>query len=309
MTDRVHRLRTVCAEAAERIVLTGHDHADVDSVISCLLMRRLLGAWGMDAAIALPGGSDRQSARVLAGVGIDTAPLAGEIASDDCLILLDHHQPLHDGRVIACIDHHPTETLPQYPYVQIEPRGACALQVFDLMREAGIPMDAQDERLAVTALWLDTVALRSAKISKEEAAWGRGRAQALGLNINMLEREGLGLADLTRPPEWLAMQNKKTFVFSGSRVCSTTIQAHGMTQAQLDRILDVLRRAAAQEGAALWVYLVSDPIAMRSVRYDIAPDGCIKRIPYEFLASRGKNVMPDVEQSMKNRQEEDDGRL
>lgn len=309
MTDRVHRLRAVCAEAAGRIVLTGHDRADVDSVISCLLMRRLLGAWGIDAMIALPGGSDRQSARVLAGFGIDTAPLAGEIAPDDCLILLDHHQPLHGGQVIACVDHHPTDTPPQYAYVQIEPCGACALQVFDLMREADVPMDEQDERLAVTALWLDTVALRSAKISKEEADWGRDRARALGLNMDMLEREGLGLADLTRSSEWLAMQSKKTFIFSGRRVCSTTIQAHGMTQAQIDEILDVLRLAAVQEGAALWVYLVSDPIAMRSVRYDIAPDGCIRRIPYDFLASRGKNVMPDVERSMKNRQEEDDGRL
>lgn len=311
MTDRAQRLHQVCAEAVGRIVLTGHDHADVDSVISCLLMRRLLGAWGMDAAVVLPGGSDGQSARVLAGFGIDTAPLAGEIGPGDCLILLDHHQPLHGGRVIACIDHHPTDMPVEYAYVQIEPRGACALQVLDLMREAGIAMDAQDERLAVTALWLDTVALRSAKISKEEADWGRDRARALGLNMDMLEREGLGLADLTRPPEWLAMQSKKTYIFSGRRVCSTMIQAHGMEEAQIEAILDVLRRAAAQEGADLWVYLASDPIAMRSVRYDIAPGGCIKRIPYDFLASRGKNVMPDVERRMakENKQEEDDGRL
>ena len=53
-----------------------------------------------------------------------------------------------------------------------------------------------------------------------------------------------------------------------------------------------------ESGAALWVFLHQDPVAMRTTEFDLFADGRERRIDYDFLASRGKNVMPRVEREL-----------
>lgn len=300
MSGRTDALRgVVCAAAAQgRVVITGHDCADTDSAISCVLVRALLKAWGVPAVVVLPEDTDAQSRRVLAWFDIDLAAMTGETERDDQLILVDHHQTRHPGRVIACIDHHPTQRPPQYPYVQIEPRGACALQALELMKESGMDISPRLEELAVTALWLDTIALRSTKVSETEHTWGRARAAALGLDVPSLEREGLQLKDMTLPAAQLAVMQKKAHVFGGVRVMSSALQTDAMTEEKLAEILGVLRGEILRERAGLWVLLVHDPIAMRSVQHNLRADGTVKTIAYDHLVSRGKDVMPQVEREM-----------
>lgn len=299
MSERTDALRSVLAAAQGRLVITGHDTPDVDSVASCILMKGLLDAWKVEAQIVLPTEPDKQVRRVMARYGMDADVWRGEITQADSLVLVDHHQPLHPGKVLACVDHHPTDYSPDYPYVQIEPSGACALMALRLWEEAGVPVTRNAEELAVTALYLDTIALCSAKIPPREAEWGREQAARLGMDEAWLLSEGLGLRDMNLPARTLAMLGKKVYDFGGRRVCSTYVQTHEMTAEKLDQILGVLREAVALERAALWVFLVHDPIAMRSVEYDIAPDGSVQMRPYGYLASRGKDVMPRVEREMR----------
>lgn len=293
-------LRVLCEAAAAQspLVLTGHDRADVDSAVSCVLMQRLLHAWGVPSRIALRE-PDRQSRRVLARFSIDADALAGEWTARDALILLDHHQTAHAGRVIACVDHHPTDYPPDFPFVRIGESGACAVMVLRLMREAGVRMTPEDERLAVTALYLDTIALKSAKISREEAAWGETQARRLGLDETWLRREGMGLRDMHLPARELALLGKKAYAFGAKRVLSTYVQTDAMTQEKLSEILAVLRAELARERGDLWVFLVHDPVRMRTTEFDLTPDGRTQTITYGFLASRGRDVMPRVEREMR----------
>ena len=55
MSERTQQLHDLCQHAAKkgRIVIIGHDRADVDSVSSCVLMGRLLERWGISCSIAL----------------------------------------------------------------------------------------------------------------------------------------------------------------------------------------------------------------------------------------------------------------
>ena len=300
MTERITRLYALCEAAAARgrLVITGHDRADVDSAAGCVLMQRLLAAWGIKSDIVLCE-PDRQSRRVMARFGVDVQALAGGTAPEDALILVDHHQSAHAGRVIACIDHHPTEAPPDFPYVQIGDSGACTVMVLHLMREAGVPVTPEDERLAVTALYLDTIALRSAKISPEEAAWGEAQARRLGLDEDWLRREGMGLMDMSLPARELAMLGKKVYIFGAKRVLSTYVQTDAMTQEKLEEILAVLRGEIKRERADLWVFLWHDPVRLRSTEVDLTPDGTVRTIPYDYLASRGRDVMPRVEHEMR----------
>ena len=170
--------------------------------------------------------------------------------------------------------------------------------VWRLMRAAGMETDARQEALAVTALYLDTMALRSAKIPPQEAAWARERAAQLGMDAAWLEQEGLGLEDMTRPAAELARLGLKRYDFGGTRVLSSYVQTDAMTQERLDAILCEVRAALAQSGAALWVFLHQDPAAMRMTEFDLWADGREQRIDYGFLASRGKNVMPRIEREL-----------
>ena len=297
---KTENLRALCEAAAARgrLVITGHDRADVDSVASCVLMQRLLAAWGVQSEIVLCE-PDGQSRRVMARFGVDVQALAGETAPEDALILVDHHQTAHAGRVIACIDHHPTEVPPDFAFVEIGDSGACAVMVLRLMQEAGVPVTQEDERLAVTALYLDTIALKSAKIGREEAAWGEAQARRLGLDEDWLRREGMGLMDMRLPARELAMLGKKVYVFGKRRVLSTYVQTDAMTEEKLGEILAVLREALAREQADLWVFLVHDPVRLCSTEVDLTPDGQARTIPYDCLISRGRDVMPRVERAMR----------
>lgn len=300
MSERTQRLHDLCRNAAKkgRIVITGHDRADVDSVAVCVLMKRLLDRWGIPCQIALHE-PDKQSMRVMARFDIDAAALAGGTDEGDFLILVDHHQSAHPGHVLACIDHHPTAYPPDCPYVQIEDCGACAVMALRLMQEAGVPVTQEDERLAVCALYLDTIALKNAKISREEAAWGENEAKRLGLDEDWLRREGMGLRDMSLPDRELALLGKKVYRFGGKRVLSTYIQTDAMTEQRLHAILNVLREEMKREKADLWVYLVHDPVRMRSTEYDLMLDGQVKISRYDYLASRGRNVMPRIEREMR----------
>lgn len=300
MDEQTQLLHDLCKEAETkgRIVITGHDRADVDSVAACVLMKRLLNRWGIASCIVLHE-PDQQSRRVMARFGVDVLALEGETGEADFLILVDHHQSAHPGQVMACMDHHPTDYPPDFPYVRIEDCGACAVMALRLMQEAGVSVTQEDERLAICALYLDTIALKSAKISKEEAAWGEAQAKRLGLDEDWLRREGMGLRDMTLPDRELALLGKKKYVFGSKRVLSTYIQTDAMTPVRLGAIMDILRTEIKREEAVLWVYLVHDPVRMRSIEYDLAPDGQIRTIQYDYLASRGKDVMPRVEREMR----------
>lgn len=296
MSGRIDALLRAVRAAQGRVVVIGHDRADVDSVLSCVLLARLLERLGGHAVPALPGGQDRQSLRVCGRLGVREA-FAAVTQETDSLLLVDHHQPTQPGRVMACIDHHMTACPPQYAYTQIEPAGACAAIIYRLMQEAGVQQE-DDLRLAVCALYLDTIALRSTKIAPEEAAWAKRCAQQLSLDTAWLESEGMGLMDVSRPAQELAMTGLKEYRYGGRRVLSTYIQTDALTQALLERILCVLRGAIREKAAARWVFLVHNPRAGCSLRYDVFPSGQVRETRYDRLISRGSDVMPQVEREM-----------
>lgn len=103
---------------------------------------------------------------------------------------------------------------------------------------------------------------------------------------------------MTLPPETLAMMGLKRYDFAGLSVCSTYVQTDAMTPAVLDAILGVLRAEIVRKGVQRWVFLVHNPCLKRTDRYDLFPGGGIRATHYDFLASRGKVIMPDVERQM-----------
>ena len=299
MENRAAALRAALSNETGRLVILGHDTPDMDSLLSCVLVKRLLAFWNIPSQIVLPTPEDGQCRRLMPQLGFAPEAWRGETCTGDALILVDHHAAQHAGRVAAIIDHHPTDFAPDAPFVWIAQSGACAAMVYNLMEAAGMPVTPEDEKLAVAALYLDTLALRSTKILPQEARWAKERAAVLRMDAAWLEKEGLGLQDPTLPAPVLAMTGKKRFVYGSKVVFSTYVQLDGMEDGLRASLLGVLTAALMEYGADLWVFLHHDPAAMRSVEYDVWPDGTVETIGYDHLVSRGKDVMPRIERRMR----------
>lgn len=299
MSERTDRLYAVLSAARRgALAVTGHDKADVDAAISCALLRDLCAFWKIPARIVLPTRADEQPRRVLPRFGLFPDDWRGQIAPGDALVRVDHHAPPPQGGTIAVIDHHPAANPPEAAFVLIEPCGACALTVLRLMEEAGMTPTPGQTALAVVALYMDTLALRSAKIAPAEAEWARAQAAALGLDEAWLTREGLQLADMTLPPHELLRYGEKVYDCGGARVISTSISTGEMTDALRDALLSAAREELRARGAALWVLLWRDPLAGVSTEIDVTPDGGTAVFRYDRLVSRGRDVMPRVERML-----------
>ena len=172
------------------------------------------------------------------------------------------------------------------------------MMAYRLMEEAGVQTTRQQKEMTVCALYLDTIALRSAKISQEEVIWAKEQAKRLGMDESWLEREGMNLADMTLPVSKLAMDGKKIYDFGGARVASTYLQTDAMTPEIRNAILCEIKKSVRAEEVCLWVFLVHDPRRGRSERYDVYSDGRIEEKHYGELTSRGKIVMPEVEKML-----------
>lgn len=300
MSARTDRLRAVLEEAARhsRLAVTGHERPDADALISCALARDLLSFWGLPGEIVLTTRADAQARRVLPRLGLEPDKWLGELRAEDAVLLVDHHEAPRVGRAVACVDHHLTAYPPDLAYVQIEPRGACAAMLYGLLLEAGATPKREQTALAAAALYLDTVGLRSAKISLEEAEWARRAARKLGMDEAWLEREGMNLTDMSQPAGELIRRGRKAYDFAGRRVLSAHVQTGEMPQRTLDALIAAAREAMTEEGARLFVLLWHDPAAGNTVEYDIYDDGRTKRRDHGRLVSRGRDVMPRVEREL-----------
>lgn len=298
MSRRTDSLKQALLSAPSPLIITGHDAPDVDSLLSCVMVRRLCERWQVSVRIAIPTKPDAQTLRVLAHLGYSISEMRGEILPTDCVILVDHHAPLRPCHVVAALDHHPTDFPPDYPHVTIEPCGACAALIARMIEEAGFTLTQEERILSVVALYLDTMALRSSKVLPEEICWAEENAQALNMDMDWLTREGLDLQDMTLPDEEIALLGKKIFSYGGKKVVSTYVQTDDLPESRLAALLSVLRSQMQLENAARWVFVIQDPVCLRTTEIDLSPDGSENRIEYSRLVSRGKDIMPRVEREM-----------
>lgn len=305
MREKLRALREAAAARSGRLVILGHDVPDVDSVVSCVLMQRLMAYLGEDAQVLLPTRADVQARRVLAGYGVDCDAMRGQTNAQDALMLVDHYAARHPGNVIAVVDHHPTQQQIAGRFVWNAQRGACAAMVLDLMEASGMDIETRDREMAVAALYLDTMALRSSKITAQEAAYAEREALRLGMDVQALTYEGLGLMDMSRPVQELVEIGRKEYDFGGRKVISSYVQTDEMTQETLCALLEQAQARRRESGAQLWVLLHHDPVAMRSCEYHVTQGG-VAQMQHDRLISRGRDVMPRIERTMMNG-ETDDG--
>ena len=126
------------AIVGDHVYIQTHNFPDPDAISSAYGLQVLLKKRGVSSTICYQGKIDKFSTKkLIEKLNIEIKPLSeiGELTSKDEIILVDSQKGNANveetgGKIIACVDHHPSFGYASYRFCDIRPRvGACASMV------------------------------------------------------------------------------------------------------------------------------------------------------------------------------------
>lgn len=155
----------------DKITILGHDNIDVDAFVSGILLSNLLNYLKIENEFIILEEvreyDTYQIVKELFGIDMKEYHSEGEY-SNRKLFLEDHYKTVHSGEVVACIDHHPTSEKVDYPFYRSRVACSTSYMVYELMQEVGYEISAEEAKMIVASMMIDTVSFRSTKTVKEE---------------------------------------------------------------------------------------------------------------------------------------------
>lgn len=297
LREMTEKLVSICREEKGNIVITGHDMPDHDSIISAVMLRELLSRLGVESTVKFGTRPDNVTLR-----GVTELKLLDDVSFEgfdegDRLILVDHHVCFYDNKVIGCVDHHTTPPEPDFDFDLVVKASSCGRVIYDMAVAAGV-CDDYLERLGVQSVYLDTQSCRSPKFEKDDLPWLADGIARLGIDEKRLIKMGFCLCDPKEEIEVLSKYGFKRYAFGGKVGASTCVQIdvekEDEWQDVIASIIDILVARMKTDGVFLWAFVVNKPEIMRSDIYFIGPDGAVRTVKLDRLASRSRDVIPYV---------------
>ena len=289
----VERLVKTCLDEKNRVVITGHDMPDGDSVISAVMLNRLLSEFGVEAVVKFPTAPDNVTLRDMKTLGFWRDEYISGLESDDSLILVDHHATFYKNKVIGCVDHHTTPPEPIFSNDLILKASSCGKIIYDMAVECGC-CDLLMKKMALYSVFLDTQSCRSSKFNKKDLPWVEKMIDECAVDRLEIERMGFCLMSPDEDAGELAMYAYKRYEFDGILSASTAIQIDSSEvewELLIPRIVEYLKVKLGSDGYKMWAFVLNIPIESRSDIYFIYPDR-IEILKLDRLASRSKDVIP-----------------
>lgn len=284
-------------EAGGKIVVTGHDLPDNDSIISSVMLRYLLSKAGVESSVKFGTRPDNVTLRdateleLLGGISFDG------FDKDDLLVLVDHHVCFYDNRVIACVDHHTTPPEACFDFNLVVKASSCGRVIYDMAEAHGLSDDFL-EGLGITSVYLDTQSCKSPKFNQSDLPWLADGVKRLMLDEKKLIKMGFCICDIADGAEVLSGYGLKRYPFGEKLGASTCVQIdiekEGEWNLVIDEIVKILKKRMNDEGVFLWAFVVNKPEIARSDIYFICPDGSVKVERLDRVASRSRDVIPVV---------------
>ena len=95
LKTQTEELIAACARvqgSGGRIVITGHDCPDADSIISAVMMQKMLKKFNISASVSFGTKPDGVTARDMVALGLIEGIRFDGFETDDILLLVDHHK-------------------------------------------------------------------------------------------------------------------------------------------------------------------------------------------------------------------------
>ncbi|MBQ2938689.1 MAG: DHH family phosphoesterase [Clostridia bacterium] len=284
----------------DKITIIGHENIDVDAFLSGVLLSHLLDFLHIsNEFLILEEIEDNETYQIIKEVFKFTIEEYCSKKEDISrkLFLEDHYKTKHAGEVIACLDHHPTKDLIEYPFYYSRISCSTSYMVYELMQEAGYKISQEEAKMIIVSMMIDTVSFRSTKTVKEEAIKAKEIAEQYELNYEEIEKYCLCLTPINNIPVYTIINNGyKFYDYNGKRVKSSYIQIYEMIEEEkiIDWIQNIMK-IVEMESLAMWVFIIFECKHEITYEYHITQNS-IKREVSKGILSRGTNIMPKIEE-------------
>lgn len=301
MTNGINSWRNQLTDTlkGKKVTIIGHDNIDVDAALSGILLSKLLDFLNIENEFQiLEEVKEDETYDIVKGlIGIDLKKWQGKEEENRNLFLVDHYETIHKGNVLGIIDHHPTKQEKGYDFMYVKNSCATAYMIYEIMQAVNFPITKLEAKMIIVAMMVDTISFRSSKTIKEEVEQAKKLAKQYELDYDYLEKQGLCLTPVdTLNIQQIVSNGQKWYNYSGNKVGSAYLQLYGMpAKEQLNEWLSNLKTKLKETNNNMLVLIIFETQSNMTYEYQIMND-CIKEIVSKGILSRGKNIMPIIEE-------------
>lgn len=301
MTNGINSLENQLTNTlkGKKVTIIGHDNIDVDSALAGILLSKLLNFLNIENEFKILEEVKEDEAYYIVKelIGIDLKKWQGKEEENRNLFLVDHYETIHKGNVLGIIDHHPTKQEKGYDFMYVKNSCATAYMIYEIMQAVNFPITKMEAKMIIVAMMVDTISFRSSKTVKEEVEQAKRLAKEYKLDYNYLEKQGLCLTPIdTLNTKQIISNGQKWYNYVGSKVGSAYLQLYGMpSKEQLQEWLNTLKATVKETNSNMLVLIIFETKSNITYEFQVMNDS-IKEIVSKGILSRGKNIMPIIEE-------------
>ena len=283
-----------------KILILGHDNPDTDSVLSGVLLERLLKKQGKKASfVILEKEVPSDTREILEKYGVNPSIYQKdiELSSDYDYILVDHHERVLPKPPLMILDHHPASHTPNTSFYHN--RKACSTTcVIGTLWEEYLTRD--DILLILIGALVDTASFHSTKTNKEDVLWLQQKCLEYQIPMEDYIEEGYCLTDLSSTSylHGLKKYQEKASLFESSYIQIKDISKYTK---EIEEMISQLKEYVQKNSLYVFLFIVHDMESFTSTVYKIYPDS-VETISYPEYTSRGNVIVPLIREEIQSKQ-------
>ena len=287
----------------KNITIMPHDCADVDAIISSILLSKLFDYFNITNSICIIDkniGKDTKT--IISSLGYDVKDFFVDSEEENReLFLVDHYETIHKGNVIGVIDHHFTTSNIKSKVYLYQESCATAYIIYKLMEVAKIPIKRIDIILLAHAMLVDTCCFKSQKTVSSEKEELITLCLNNNLNYDTIKESSYALTDIANMSiDEIIKNGLKKYDFCNRKVASSYVQIKGkLYRSILETVILKINNILKKDNISMWIFICFDMQNDITSVYHITPNG-VREERYNYILSRGKNIIPKVEEYFNN---------
>ena len=286
----------------DELIIVGHDNIDVDAFLSGVLISKLfdyLGVKNRFCILETVEAESETSQIVLNLLGMDMREWVNTEEEDDenrLLFLEDHFETFHKGKVVGCIDHHPTSKQVEFDFEYRKKSCATAYMTYEIMKLVGYQPSKDESKMIIISMMVDTTSFMSSKTIPEEVEVAKQLADKYQFDYNELIKYCLCLTPIASMKRYEIVSNgQKYYDYSGIKVGSSYLQLYEFPdEIIINGWLRVIHDKILKEKLKMQVFIIFAIKDNKTYEYRVTKNS-VNEIIHEGILSRGKDIMPEIE--------------
>jgi len=287
------------------LVILGHDNIDVDAVLSGILLSKLFNYLKIkNHFYILESVKEGETYNIVKGLfGIDMKQFEKIGENEKRLLFLeDHFETVHAGKIIGCIDHHPTSREAKYDFMYKRNSCAVAYLIYEIMQLVRYKPSAEEAKMIIVSMMVDTTSFKSSKTIMEEVEVAKKLAYEYELDYDYLIKYCLCLTPIDKMTvEEIITNGQKYYDYYGHKVSSAYLQLYEKPSDSIvnDVWIKALREKIKECHLEMYVFIIFEMENDKTYEIHVT-ENCVEKLEYPKILSRGKDIMPVVEKVFAN---------